>query len=75
MSPTPWPRRVLSAIPPMQDRLWVGIVLLTILMCGVTLGLTLRDLRRAAPVPESSALQHQLDSLEQRVRMLEQRLP
>jgi hypothetical protein len=73
MPPDPWPRRVLNAIPPMQDRLWVGILLFTILMCGVTLGLTLRDLRRAATVSEPSALQHHLNSLEQRVRALEQR--
>jgi hypothetical protein len=73
MPPAPWSRRVLNAIPPMQDRLWVGILLFTIFMCGAILGLTLRDLRRAAMVPEHFPLQHQLNSLEQRVRALEQR--
>jgi len=73
MPPEGWPRRVLNAIPPMQDRLWVGILLFTIFMCGAILGLTFRDLQRpAAPTP---SLQQQLDRLEQRVRTLEQRLP
>ena len=73
MPPDPWPRRVLNAIPPMQDRLWVGVLLFTIFMCGVILGLAYRDLRRAAMVPDHFPLQHQLNSLEQRVRALEQR--
>jgi len=72
MSPAPWPRRVLNAIPPMQDGLWVGLLLFTIFMCGVILGLAYRDLQRAAMVPEYFPLQHQLNSLEQRVRALEQ---
>jgi len=75
MPPDPWPRRVLNAIPPMQDGLWVGLLLFTIFMAGVSLGLIFYDLRRAATVPEHFPLQHQLNSLEQRVRALEQRLP
>jgi len=73
MPPDPWPRRVLNAIPPMQDRLWVAVLLFTIFMCGVILGLAYRDLHRAAMVPDHFPLQHQLNSLEQRVRALEQR--
>jgi len=48
-------------------------LLFTIFMCGVILGLAYRDLRRAAMVPDHFPLQHQLNSLEQRVRALEQR--
>jgi len=70
MPPDPWPRRVLNAIPPMQDRLWVGILLFTIFICGVSLGLMLRFPRPTTP---TSSLQQQLDRLEQRVRILEQR--
>jgi hypothetical protein len=65
-----WPRRLLAAIPPMADAVWVGILLFTILMCGVTLGLTLRFPRPSAPTP---TLQDQLHRLEQRVRALEER--
>jgi hypothetical protein len=39
----------------------------------VSLGLTLHALRRVAMVPEHVPLQHQLNSLEQRVRTLEER--
>lgn len=75
MPPDSWSRRVLHAMPPLADRIWVGILLFTIFMGGAILGLTLHDLRRAVTTPESFPLQHQLNSLEQRVRALEQRTP
>jgi len=59
----------------MPDTLWVGFFLFMVFMCGVILGLTYRDLHRVATVPEHFPLQHQLNSLEQRVRTLEQRQP
>jgi hypothetical protein len=59
-------------MPPLADRIWVGILLFTIFMCGAILGLILHDLRRAVTTP---ALQQQLNSLEQRVRTLEQHVP
>jgi hypothetical protein len=64
-----WSRRLLTAISPMFTGPWAGFWCGLLLVLIVTVGLLL------SPPPPSSrpSLQHQLDSLEQRVRALEQR--
>jgi hypothetical protein len=42
MSPAPWPRRILTAIPPLPDWLWTGLFCLSLFTSGMILVLTLR---------------------------------
>jgi hypothetical protein len=83
MSPDPWPRRLLDALPPMPDWLWVACWAVVLFLSGMAAGVSL-CLSFYAPSPRpptavsltpltAVSLQNQLQSLEQRVRALEQR--
>jgi hypothetical protein len=67
-----WPRRLLTAILPMRDGLWAFFFLVMVFTCGVIVALTFRVAQTDQRVGER-ALQQQLHSLEERVRVLEQR--
>jgi hypothetical protein len=75
MFPDPWPRRLLDALPPMPDWLWVTFLGVLLFLAGMAAGVTL-CMSSAAPAlttPTAVSLHHHLQSLEQRVRALEQR--
>jgi hypothetical protein len=71
--PTPWPRRLLTAIPPMADGLWAGFFLVMVFTCGVIVGLTVRVAQTTDERLDIRALHQHLQILEQRVRALEER--
>jgi hypothetical protein len=70
--PPAWPRRLLQAIPPMSDGLWAGFFLAMVFTCGVIVGLTLRVAQTDSRIAQG-VLEQQLQRLEQRVRVLEER--
>ena len=72
----PWHERLLAGIPPMSDRLFALWFALMVLILGVVIGMTVCTWRTTAPhvaANQRAPLQGQIDVLEQRVRLLEQR--
>ena len=71
--PSPaWPQRFLCAAPRMPDGLWAGFVLLWAFMLGAICGHLLCMWTSFADVRPPS-YQQQLDAVEKRLRVLEQR--
>jgi hypothetical protein len=75
MPPLRWPRRILDNPPPMLDWFWGAILGVTLVLTGMGAGMALcLSSHRPSPTPPPAlSLHDQLHSLEQRVRVLEQR--
>lgn len=74
MAPTPpsWPRRLMNATPVMSDRMWLGFIVLMLLLCGFMFGSFVCAWTAGREVPRLS-VQQQLDALDKRLKVLEQR--
>jgi hypothetical protein len=70
--PPTWPQRLLRAIPPMSDGMWLCCFLFMAFMVGMAVAMAICTHQQEREVHRLS-LQYQLDVLDKRLKVLESR--